>query len=90
MESICRSGQDQCASPNIQVSNWNKLSLPHKVIQQDLYLQRGRRQSDKTKRLRKALKEHTVSHTVSAIFAGIEIKVKNDIHDAEERYEDLT
>ena len=36
------------------------------------------------KRLRKALKERTVAHTMSAMFAGIEIRAEGDLCNAEE------
>ena len=63
--------------PDISIGELNRLSPAHSGIQQDLYLQRcEQRRKDKIKRLRKALKERTVAHTVSSTFAGINIWVE--------------
>ena len=75
--------------PDISMEDWRKLSPAHRTVQQDLYLQRcQQRGKDKIKRLRIALKERTAAHTVSAMFAGTEIRVDGDLCKAEERYFD--
>ena len=75
--------------PDISIGEWNRLSPAHRGIQQDLYLQRcEQRRKDNIKRLRKAWKERIVAHTVSAMFAGIEIRVEGDLCNAEVGYVD--
>ena len=73
--------------PDISMEDWRKRSPAHRTVQQDLYLQRcQQRRKDNIKRIRKALKERTAAHTVSAMFAGTEIRVDGDLCKAEERF----
>ena len=75
--------------PDIQVGECNERPPAHKIVQQDLDLQRcEQRIKDKIKRLRKALNDRTVSHTASATLAGIEIRSESDSCGAEERLEE--